>query len=370
MYSCVPLQTSVYDIDNFTKEEIFAMLSKSHAVGAYYGYIDMTGKIVISQQYSNVTPFCEGLAAVQLTSGRCGYIDKTGKTVIEFKFDAAGSFSDGLACVANDAGKYGYIDKTGSVVVPMVYDDAFGAGDGICSVGRIVDTESDIYGTLKQIYKYGFTDAMGNVVIPLEYDDVSYFSNGVAYGIKDGRVYIFQLKPAMLETPSPWAIDSVVEAVSAGIVPDVLQSKYTQNITRAEFCSLAVALYETTTGMTITERMQFSDTNDVNVEKMAALGVANGIGDGKFGPEGKLSREQAATMLSRLAAVIGKPLPEQKTTFTDALNISSWSIGAVGQMQATGIMGGVGNNIFAPKGDYTREQSMITILRLYQFLNQ
>jgi hypothetical protein len=36
-----------------------------------------------------------------------------------------------------------------------------------------------------------------------------------------------------------------------------------------------------------------------------------------------------------------------------------------GQMQATGIMGGVGNNTFAPKDPYTREQSIITIMRLY-----
>jgi hypothetical protein len=34
-------------------------------------------------------------------------------------------------------------------------------------------------------------------------------------------------------------------------------------------------------------------------------------------------------------------------------------------MQNTGIMGGVGNNRFDPQGDYTREQSIVTILRLF-----
>ena len=73
-------------------------------------------------------------------------------------------------------------------------------------------------------------------------------------------------------------------------------------------------------------------------------------------------------MLSRLAAAIGKPLTQQAATFNDNDSISSWAFDAVGEMQATGIMGGVGNNTFAPKSDYTREQSIITIMRLFDIV--
>jgi len=170
------------------------------------------------------------------------------------------------------------------------------------------------------------------------------------------------------EVPSSWAAEQVNAAITANLVPDALQSKYTQATTRAEFCALAVALYETATGSEITERAQFSDTTDVNVEKMAALSVVNGIGDNKFDPNAKLTREQAATMLSRLANAIGKPLTEQAATFGDNGSVSSWAADAVGQMQATGIMGGVGNNTFAPKSDYTREQSIITMMRLFDIV--
>jgi len=38
-------------------------------------------------------------------------------------------------------------------------------------------------------------------------------------------------------------------------------------------------------------------------------------------------------------------------------------------VQAADIMGGVGNNIFSPHGTFTREQSIITILRLFEFLS-
>jgi S-layer homology domain. len=175
-------------------------------------------------------------------------------------------------------------------------------------------------------------------------------------------------KKATLETPSSWAAEQVNAAITANLVPDVLQSKYTQATTRAEFCALAVALYETATDSEITERAQFSDTTDVNVEKMAALSVVNGVGENKFDPNAKLTREQAATMLSRLANAIGKPLTEQAATFGDNGSVSSWAADAVGQMQATGIMGGVGNNTFAPKSDYTREQSIITMMRLFDIV--
>jgi hypothetical protein len=41
---------------------------------------------------------------------------------------------------------------------------------------------------------------------------------------------------------------------------------------------------------------------------------------------------------------------------------------AVGQVQAAGIMIGVDGGLFMPRGDYTREQSIITLLRLYNIV--
>ena len=168
--------------------------------------------------------------------------------------------------------------------------------------------------------------------------------------------------------PSSWAIDQVAEAVRLYLAPANLRNNYTTPITRSEFCALAVELYETVTGGEITARAQFSDTTDLNVQKMAGLGVVNGVGNGQFNPDGQLTREQAATMLARLAEVMGHPLPATDPTFADNASISSWAAEAVGQMQAAGIMDGTGNNQFSPQGSYTREQSILTALRLYETL--
>ena len=171
------------------------------------------------------------------------------------------------------------------------------------------------------------------------------------------------------DTPSIWAFRYVNRAVELGLVPRLLNRAFSYSTTRAEFTHFAVALYETITRSEISGRIPFIDTIDTNVQKAAYIGVVQGVGDGRFDPWGGLTREQAATMLARLAYAIGSPLPEYAATFSDNDAISSWAIDAVGQVQAAGIMSGVGNNMFDPQGTYTREQSIVTMLRLFDFVN-
>ena len=164
--------------------------------------------------------------------------------------------------------------------------------------------------------------------------------------------------------PSQWAQANVTTAIGLGLVPSNLQSGYSQSLTRAEFCALVVALYEQLVG-TIAGRKTFSDTNDVNVQKAAFIGVVGGVGGNMFNPAGTLTREQAATMLARLADAVGSPLPSQQPGFSDSGNISRWALESVGKVNRAGIMDGTGSNRFSPKGTYTREQGITTILRLF-----
>ena len=175
-------------------------------------------------------------------------------------------------------------------------------------------------------------------------------------------------RPADPNQPSSWAADEVASAIAAGLVPQHLQGSYSQTIVRAEFCELAEALYERVTGREVTQRVTFTDTASESVEKMAALGVVLGTGDGTFDPGGLLTREQAATMLVRLAAAAGRPRPQAEPDFTAAGAISSWAREAVGQVQESGIMNGVGEGRFAPGERYSREQSILTMYHLYQLL--
>jgi len=169
-------------------------------------------------------------------------------------------------------------------------------------------------------------------------------------------------------TPSPWAESYVNQAIFVNIVPANLQSNYTQPITRAEFSALAVALYEVAMGE-ITGRISFADTTDVNVEKAAYIGIVSGVGNNNFDPNTALTREQAAVMLARLSYAVDRPLPVRAATmanFVDNSDIATWAIESVGKVSATGVMGGVEGNMFAPQQLYTREQAIVTIIRIFE----
>ena len=179
--------------------------------------------------------------------------------------------------------------------------------------------------------------------------------------------YTFIKRGVFSSEASAWAREDIIRAIELELVPQALQSNYTQATTRAEFTALAVALYENVQGE-ITGRVTFTDTNDVNVQKMAYLGVVTGVGNNRFEPNAALTREQAAVMLTRLAEALGQPFSRATPAFSDNASISPWAIDGVGQAQASGIMGGVGDSRFAPLDPYTREQSIITMLRLFDMM--
>ena len=108
--------------------------------------------------------------------------------------------------------------------------------------------------------------------------------------------------------------------------------------------------------------------NKLDKTKRIIIGVVGGVGDGRFDPEGTLTREQAAVMLARLANAVGSPLPVHSTMFADSGDISLWAFDDVGRVQGAGLMGGVGDNRFAPLESYTREQSIVTVMRLYEYI--
>lgn len=115
-----------------------------------------------------------------------------------------------------------------------------------------------------------------------------------------------QAKPAGF--PSDWAAKEVSAAIAAGIVPQTLQADYTANITRREFCALAMEMLTVRTGKTAetlaaekgTETAGFTDCGDSQVLAACRLGIVSGVGNGKFAPAGTYTREQAIMTMLRL----------------------------------------------------------------------
>jgi len=153
------------------------------------------------------------------------------------------------------------------------------------------------------------------------------------------------------QTPSAWAVESVARARDMNLIP--VQGGYQQATTRAEFSAFAVRLYQHQNGaITGYNRNQFTDTNDPYVARAAHVGLVNGVGDGRFNPNGLITRQEAAT-------------------FGDTGSVPAWARDGINWAQSTTptVMGGVGNNMFAPTGAYTREQTAVSLVRVYDVVN-
>ena len=95
------------------------------------------------------------------------------------------------------------------------------------------------------------------------------------------------------------------------------------------------------------------------VEYAVTNGLMKGVGNGKFDPEGSMTRAMLVTVLWRYE---GEPA-EGENTFIDVPD-GTWYTEAVAWAAANGVVGGVGNGKFEPEGNITREQ-MATILFRY-----
>lgn len=168
----IALGLEYYEINRFS-EGMAGVLKYYSDTEQYskYGFIDKTGKEVISLIYEYVYPFNEGLAAVK-KDGRWGYIDKTGGVVVPFEYDYAGSFRENIASVRKD-GKTYCIDKTGKVIMAFDYDGIEIFSEGLATAHMSDNGQS---GTNRR----GAIDKAGNIVVPFEYVDIRPFYEGLA----------------------------------------------------------------------------------------------------------------------------------------------------------------------------------------------
>lgn len=174
--------------------------------GNLWGYIDPTGKFVISPRFAThpngyVHSFSEDFAAIRVAK-RYGFINRSGDMAIEPKFFHAMDFHDGMARIVNEgpcslisdgpcpevriipdsadqdvpACKYSFIDKAGNIISSGRYDRAKNFSEGLAPV--------------RMGERWGFIDKKGMIAIPPVFHDAEPFSEGLAL-IRQNGLYGF-----------------------------------------------------------------------------------------------------------------------------------------------------------------------------------
>ena len=129
-----------------------------------------------------------------------------------------------------------------------------------------------------------------------------------------------------------------------------------QGMTRA---MLATTLYRAAGSPAVEGEAPFTDTQagtwyTDGVAWAAQTGIIGGHGDGRFGPNDPVTREQAAQMLWNAA---GQPEAPAGEPYADQADISAYAVEAVAWAQDSGLMVGRNGNRFVPQGNVTRAEA-------------
>ncbi|WP_204875618.1 S-layer homology domain-containing protein [Pseudoflavonifractor phocaeensis] len=208
----------------------------------------------------------------------------------------------------------------------------------------------------------------------------------------------------LAEAPSDWAAEEVDRALELGLVPDELRYGWQQPITRAEFACLALRYLTVQYGFETEEdfvnlygnavsdgdgrgvygdmenrwgvlgdNWRFTDVTNGDlrpyINAANYFGVVNGTGDGStYEPDRTITRQEAACMLLRSYRVVDDEAQATGSAahFADSGQIADWASADVAAAESLGIMQGTDTGAFDPLGTYTREQAVLTFVRLYE----
>lgn len=172
-------------------------------------------------------------------------------------------------------------------------------------------------------------------------------------------------------TKSHWAYKYVNAMAAMGIVNGVGNNKFSpgSNITRGDFVTMLGRLH----GINAAEYISsiFTDVSSAKyygpyIKWAQENGIVDGVGNDKFDPSAKITREQMAVIIVRYAEYAGITLADSGSTekFADNSKISSWARTQVYAARNAGIINGLPGNVFSPKGNATRAECCAVLSRL------
>lgn len=166
-------------------------------------------------------------------------------------------------------------------------------------------------------------------------------------------------------SPDAWYTEAVTYCREQGLMYGTTSTTFEpeSNLTRA---MLVTVLYRSAGNPAVTGSDNFSDTAADAYYADAVLwasrqGIVSGYGNGLFGPDDPVSREQMAAILWRYT---GSPAVSNTNSFSDASSIASYAVDAVNWADTNNIVAPVSGGVFAPKSDATRAQVAAAMMNL------
>jgi hypothetical protein len=169
-----------------------------------------------------------------------------------------------------------------------------------------------------------------------------------------------------------WAQESIEALAARDMVTGIAEGVFDPSgaVTRAAFVQMlmnALDLADTDAAVAFSDVEADAWYRDA-VSSAQKLGIVQGMSDGEFHPEARITRQDMAVMLHRAVKLLELSLSDQSSgiNFKDADAIGSYAIDAVRSLQRAGIVRGMADGRFAPGGNATRAEAAVMIYRVYE----
>ena len=119
-------------------------------------------------------------------------------------------------------------------------------------------------------------------------------------------LFVLMISSASFANPSDWAENDINSIKANGRLEDRAFGDFQDKITRKDFAYLGVKMYEIITGeSTSVGTASFTDSSDEFVLKAKNAGFIDGVGNGLFEPDREITRDEIAALFVKLYNVTG-----------------------------------------------------------------
>lgn len=196
----------------------------------------------------------------------------------------------------------------------------------------------------------------------------------------DPNVEILDYYTDVANTSYEWACDEILSLTKAGIVSGYGDKTFApgNSLTRAEFIKMVVNVF----GLAdLTATSTFTDVDQnawyyVYVASAEKCGLTTGYGDGTFGVNDKLTRQDAITLVYRAAKIKGISVDyftKSASNLTDKDSIAPYALEAVEALYNTGVYLDASDptsvNVFEPTRNATRAYISVILNQVYTYMN-
>ena len=169
-----------------------------------------------------------------------------------------------------------------------------------------------------------------------------------------------------------WYAQAVAYVYRQGLMSGTAQDRFSPDLTTNR-AMLVTILYRLAGSPAVDGGSAFTDVSGGDwyangVAWASVNGIVTGYGDGRFGPNDPITREQMAAILYRYAGFAGQSTTGQAdlSGYTDAGQISPYAAEAMGWAVDRGLITGVSAGTLAPGGSATRAQVATILMRFCQ----